>query len=242
MSDVVCLLCGLSTEGGPSGLINHNDLDAVSTTMASEILSYDPGRVSLSLEDLTSIVSNALQLTLPPVDTEWLYDRAPNFPEDISDENYEDTTIGIGHFNEGGICEPDEHGRYPSGRDIQVRRITDYSGNGAFWTVVVDDPDAKDGSGVRNELELSYCGLANTICNLCVCPGCLKRLRAWLDPSLPQRAAFLDHAPSMSLEGELYEIANSRHREIEGMNRKTYSNMKSYTPHDENFRSPRFSS
>src|SRR5882757_3055350 len=64
MADLLCLLSGINANGGPTRLIDHEDLDTVSTTMASEILSF--GQVSLNLETLTSIVASALQLTLPP--------------------------------------------------------------------------------------------------------------------------------------------------------------------------------
>jgi len=45
--------------------------------------------------------------------------------------------------------------------------------------------------------------------------GCLEYLRAWLDPSLPSRVAFMDSTLSLSLEGELYEIINSRQEIID---------------------------
>ena len=204
---VTCILSALSPLGGPGGLIDHKDLDIVSAKMASEILSYK--QVYLSLEDLTSIISSALELTLPPEDY-FLYDRALNFPDGFSDWEYFDC-VGIGHFEDqykgcfidgrGGVC--------PSGRDVQVRRINQYDHYGYFYGVIVDDPDAQDGSGVRTEDEASFCGVLN--CSFFIMRGCLEYLRAWLDPSLPQRLAFLDSAPSMTLEGELYEIVNSRH-------------------------------
>jgi len=82
-----------------------------------------------------------------------------------------------------------------------------------YLDVIVDDPFAQDGSGAREENEMSFC-LTNkrTISyNLFIMRRRLEYLRAWLDPSLSQRIAFMAHsAPSMSLEGELYEIANLR--------------------------------
>jgi hypothetical protein len=184
--------------------------------MASEILSYR--QVSLSLKNITSIVSSALELTLPPHGG--LYDYTPKLPDGFSDWKYFDC-IAIGHFDEDGQCPVDEHGRYPSGRDVQVRRVSQYDGYGWFYDIVIDDPDAKDGRGVRTEGQTSVCRSSGTHLNynLFVMRGCLEYLRTWLDPSLPPRVAFLDSAPSMSLEGELYEIVNSRH-EIRGTNAK----------------------
>jgi hypothetical protein len=67
--------------GGPSLLIDHEALSTISTTMAFEILSYEQLHVSLSLEDLTSVVSSALELTLPLRRDRGMYDRAPNLPD-----------------------------------------------------------------------------------------------------------------------------------------------------------------
>ena len=214
MADFVCLLSGLSVSDGPRGLIDHDDLETISTSMASEILSYE--HVSLSLENLTAIVSNALQLTLPPREVRDVYDRAPNMPDGVSDWG-DFGIIGIGHFDENGHCchgshwpRELEHSCSPSGRDVQVRRLDEYIDYGIFDGVVVDDPDAKDGSGLRTMKVPSSCGSTGGYCNFFVKRSCLEYLRAWLDRSLPQRVAFLDSAPSMALEGELYEIINSR--------------------------------
>ena len=224
---MLCLLSGLHPLGGPSRLIDHEDLDIVSTTMASEILSY--GQVSFSLEDLTSIVSSALELTLPPPEYRDIYDFAPKLPDGISDGIYFDC-VAIGHFDEDGECPSDIHDCCYSGRDIEVRHIDHYDYNGRFYGIVVDDPDAEDGSRVRIIDGLTYCKVRETPINFnfFVMRRCLEYLRAWLDPSLPPRVAFLDSTPSMSLEGELYEIVNSRH-ETRGttMNSFVYEVLKS---------------
>jgi hypothetical protein len=215
---ILCLLSGLSPQAGPSRLLDHEHLDTVSTTMASEILSYN--HVSLSLENLTSIVSSALELTLPPREDRRMYDRAPNFPDGVSGWEYFDC-LGIGYFDGYGHCprddqsrrplHPHEERRWPSGSNVQVRRINEYDSNGYFYGVKVDDRDAQDGSGVRTEDKISYCGTGVVSCNFFIVRGCFEYLCAWLDPSLSQRVAFLDSAPSMTLQGELYEIVNSRH-------------------------------
>ncbi|KDR71955.1 hypothetical protein GALMADRAFT_253241, partial [Galerina marginata CBS 339.88] len=207
---MLCPLSGISALGGPTRLIDHEDLDTVSTTMASEILSY--GQVSLSLQDVASIVSNALELTLPPPEHKYVYDLAPKLPEGVSDWEYFDC-IGIGHFNANGFCPIDEDGRSPSGRDVEVRRLDQYDAYGWFYGVLVDD---EEGTGMRSEQMCTVCR-ANTAvpnCNSFVLRGCLEYLRHyWLDPSLPPRVAFMETSPSMNLEGELYEIVNS-HDEI----------------------------
>jgi hypothetical protein len=173
--------------------------------MASEIRSYQQS--SLNLEELTSIVSDALQLTLPP---RAIFDRAPNLPVGISDWEYFHC-IAIGHFDQpaDGSAYADENGRSPSGRNVQIRRVSQYEYHGKFFSILVDDPDAPDGSGLREEDDYTYLGTAANNCNFFVIRGCLEYLRAWLDPTLPERVAFMDSAPSMTLEGELYEIVNA---------------------------------
>ena len=207
---MLCPLSGLSPLGGPDRLIDHEDLDTVSTTMAHEILSY--GQVSLSFQDLASIVSSALELTLPPPEYRHIYDLAPKLLDGISDWKYFDP-IGIGHFDEDGYCLVDENGFCPPGADVEVRRLDEYSSYGRFHAIIVDDGE----SGERSERKPTFCRSTKTdSCNFFVMRGCLEYLRVWLDPSLPQRVASMDSTPSMNLEGELYEIVNSRH-EITGM-------------------------
>ena len=211
---MLCPLCGLNPLGGPTRLIDHEDLETVSTTMASEILTY--GQVSLDLQNLASIVSSALELTLPPPEYRDVYDLAPKLPDGVSDWKYF-YPIGIGHFDEDGSCPVDEHGRCLSGRYVEMRRLDQYDAYGWFYGVIVDDE-----GGARSEEKTTICrsGKAVINCNFFVMDGCLEYLRAWLDPSLPSRVAFMDSAPSLNLEGELYEIINSHH-EIRGMNVKS---------------------
>jgi hypothetical protein len=145
---------------------------------------------------------NALEMTLPLPEDRGIQD-ALRLPDGVSDWEYFHP-IAIGHFGDDGICPVDERGRYPSGRDVQIRRFKEYYGNEVFLSFFVED----GGGGERTVEEATLC---STGCNLFVLQGCLEYLRVWLDPSLPQRVAFMDSAPSMSLEGELYEILNSRH-------------------------------
>jgi hypothetical protein len=56
--------------------------------MATEILSY--GQVSLSLGNLASIVSSALELTLPPPGYRDIYDFAPKLSDGVSDWEFFD--------------------------------------------------------------------------------------------------------------------------------------------------------
>lgn len=206
---MLCPLSGLNALGGPGSLIDHEDLETVSTIMASEILTY--GQVSLDLQNLASILSSALEFTLLPLR---VYGPAPKLPGGVSDWEYF-TPIGIGHFEEDGYSPVDEHGRCPSGRYVQIRRLVHYESHGRFYGVIVVDE-----GGARLKRKKSFCRSFETVinnCNLFVMHGCLEYLRAWLDPSLPSRVAFMDSTPSLSLEGELYEIINSRH-EIIGKN------------------------
>lgn len=92
-------MLGLNPLGVPTRLIDYEDLDIVSATIASEILSY--GQVSLSLQNLASIVSSALKLTLPPPEHRHVYDFAPKLPDGVSDLEYFDF-IDIGYFDEDG--------------------------------------------------------------------------------------------------------------------------------------------
>jgi hypothetical protein len=217
---MLCPLSGLNPLGGPARLIDYGDLETVSTTMASEILAY--GQVSLDLHNLASIVSSALELTLPPPErNRHAYDLAPKLPDGVSDWEYFDP-IGIGHFDEDGDCPVDEHGRCPSGRYVQIRRLDHYNSYGRFYGVI------DEGGAILNQISRTYCGPEIINCNLFVMRGCLEYLRAWFDPSLPSRVAFMDSAPSLSLEGELYEIINSHH-EIRGMNVKVVHIMRQYS-------------
>ncbi|KDR71471.1 hypothetical protein GALMADRAFT_253776 [Galerina marginata CBS 339.88] len=210
---MLCPLSGIAPDGGPTCLIDMEDLDTVSTTMASEILSYDQVSPQLTLQDLASILSSALKLASRPLECWTVNDLASKLPVGISDWDYFNP-VGIGHFDasEGGVRPIDEHGRCPSGRSVEVRRLGEYSGDGRFDTVLIVDYD-DDEAWVRQRTEWRYslCSVAN--CNLFIMGGCLEYLRAWLDPSgsLPPRVAFMENAPSMSLEGELYEIVNSRY-------------------------------
>ncbi|KDR67001.1 hypothetical protein GALMADRAFT_216689 [Galerina marginata CBS 339.88] len=141
----------------------------------------------------------------------YVYGLTRELPEGISDWEYFDC-IGIGHFNVNGFCPIDEDGRSPSGRDVEIRRLDQYDAYGWFYGVLVDN---EEGTGMRSEQMCTVCR-ANTAvpnCNFFVMRGCLEYLRHWLDPSLPPRVAFMETSPSMSLEGELYEIVNS-HDEI----------------------------
>lgn len=157
--------------------------------MASEILSY--GQVSLSLRNLASIVSSALELSLPPPEYGNIYDLAPKLPDGISDWKYFEP-IGIGHFDEDGYCPFDEHDCCPSGRNVQLRRLDEYEYNGRFFGIIIDD---EEGSGERLERKQTICRSSNFL----VMRGCLEYLCIWLDPSLPQRIAFMDSTTSMSL-------------------------------------------
>ena len=147
------------------------------------------------------------------------YDFAPKLPDGVSDWEHFDA-IAIGHFDEDGYCPVDEDGLCPSGRYVEMRRLDQYNSNGQFYGVIVDDEGEP-----RSEWKRTYCGLRTieTVIsgNFFVMRGCLEYLRAWLDPSLPSRVAFMDSAPSLSLEGELYEIFNSHH-EIICMNVKSF--------------------
>ena len=226
---MLCPLSGINPLGGPNHIIDQEDLETVSTAMASEILTY--GQVSMDLQNLTSIVSSALELTLPPPEdrtaTYCDYDHCPKLPDGVSDWEYF-YPIGIGHFDEDGCCPVDEDGRCPSGRYVQMRRIDEYNSYGRFYGVIVDDEGEE-----RSEWKTTYCSLGSiengmSRGNFFVLRGCLEYLRAWLDPSLPSRVAFMDSAPSMSLEGELYEIFNSHH-EIICMNVKSRSFLRKYS-------------
>ena len=55
--------------GGPSPtrLIDHEYLETVSATMAFEIFAYGQVSLRLDVQNLASIVSSALELTLPPL-------------------------------------------------------------------------------------------------------------------------------------------------------------------------------
>ena len=141
------------------------------------------------------------------------YDLAPKLPDGVSDWEYF-YPIGIGHFDEDGHCPVDEHGRCPSGRYVQMRRLDHYDSYGRFYGVIVVD----DEGGTRLEWKKTFCRSSRRVvnCNFFVMHGCLEYLRAWLDPSLPSRVAFMNSEPSLNLEGELYEIINS-HLEIRGM-------------------------
>ena len=151
---------------------------------------------------------------MPPPGYRHIHNLAPKLPDGVSDWKYFDP-IGIRHFDENGCCPFDENGHCPSGRDVQLRRLDQYNSYGRYYAIIVDD---EGGSGERSEEKLSICRSSKTAidCNFFVGRGCLAYLRVWLDPCLPQRVAFMDSAPSMNLEGELYEI-NSRH-EITGTN------------------------
>jgi hypothetical protein len=198
---MLCPLSGLNPLGGPHTLVGDDDIGTtVPTEMASEVISY--GEITLSLEDLASIILNALEMSLPPPKYRLGGLVTLKLPDGVSDWKYF-RPIAIGHF-EDGACPVDERGRCPSGRDVQIRRPTQHYGNGDFLAYFVED----EGGGERKVEEATWC---STGCNLYVLQGCLEYLRVWLDPSLPQRVAFMDSAPSMSLEGELYEILNSRH-------------------------------
>lgn len=201
---MLCPLSGLSAFGGPIDLVGNEDIDTmVPTEMASEIISY--GEISLSLEDLASIILNTLEMTLPPPEDRGIQD-ALKLPDGVSDWEYFHP-IAIGHFDPPLLFE--KRGDHPSGRDIQIRRLTEYDGYGKFLAHIVKD----EGGGERTVEDSTMCSPDR---NVFVLKGCLEYLRVWLDPSLPQRVAFMDSAPSMSLEGELYEILNSRH-ESRGM-------------------------
>ncbi|KDR71489.1 hypothetical protein GALMADRAFT_787374 [Galerina marginata CBS 339.88] len=208
---MLCPLSGIAPGGGPTCLVEVEDLDAVSTAMASEILSYGDVPHDLTLQDLASIVLSALEHGST-------YDLDPKLPDGISDWVYFDP-VGIGHFDEseGGCCPVDERGRCPDGRGVEVRRLDQYNGYGRFYGVLVDDAERE--GGLRSEWKNSICRSSGSVvnCNFFVMRGCLEYLRVWLDPSgsLPPRVAFMDSAPLMSLEAELYEIINSRH-EIQG--------------------------
>lgn len=209
---MLCPLSGLNPLGGPTRLIDHEDLETLSTTMASEILTYGQVSLNLNLQHLAAIVSSALELTLPPPEYRGVYDLAPKLPDGVSDWEYF-YPIGIGHFDDDGYCPVDKHGRCPSGRYVQMRRLDHYNTYGRFYGVIVDD-----GGGARLERKKTFCRSSKTVVNFnfFVTHGCLEYLRAWLDPSLPSRVAFVNSVPLLNLERELYEIINSHH-EIRGM-------------------------
>ncbi|KAF8801727.1 hypothetical protein BYT27DRAFT_7197720 [Phlegmacium glaucopus] len=191
---MLCPLSGLNPLGGPITLVGNEDIGTtVPTEMASEVISWD----------LASIILNALEMTLPPPEDRGIQD-ALKLPDGVLDWEYFHP-IAIEHFDEDGVCPVDERSRYPSGRDVQIRRLTEYYGHGGFLAYFVED----EGGGERTVEEATWCSPG---CSLFVLQGCLEYLRVWLDPSLPQRVAFMDSTPSMSLDGELYEILNSRHQ------------------------------
>lgn len=200
---MLCPISALNPCGGPNRLTDTPDLESTSVQIALEIMK--DGQVSLDHDELTSIVSEALRLTLPPADSPEIYDLAPKLPEGISDWiNF--TPIGIGYFDQiGGRCMSlrDENGQYPSGRNVEIRRLAEYDGYGYFNAVIEDD----------EEVPKQSCCSPLTDCSFFVLRGPLEYLRAWLNPALPPRVAFMDSAPSMTLEGELFEILNSRHHE-----------------------------
>lgn len=200
---MLCPLCALDPLQGPHTLIETNDLVPISEEMASEIVSY--GEVSLSLAELTYILSSALTLTLPPPERPWNYNLAPKLPDGISDWE-DDAVIGIGYFDQEGHLGPIEvNGRCRSGIDVETRRLGDFDGYGYFYAFVIEDED-------EEEREESWYTCCSSVCGwpFFVLRTCLEYLRVWLDPHLPPRIAFMDSAPTMSLEGELYEILNTR--------------------------------
>jgi hypothetical protein len=214
-------LCGISYKGGPRVLLHSSQVPNIASTMADEIF-ITHKTIGLGTTELTSIITNALNTTLPSQsDTEPEPDSEtedpPNVgwaPEGLGQWKGFNTCVAIGQFDEEGypgmIDRPgdwaDEEWIIPYGDEIEVRRVREGHWR-AFDTMVVDDPSVEGG-----ELEI-YAESHITGGNIWAHEGCYKYLEAWLDPSLLQPRIRSSHSSlGFSLPGELYELVISRNK------------------------------
>lgn len=217
---MLCPLSALDPGQGPYILIAFRDLEPIASEMASEIISY--GGTSLSLEKLASILSDALSLTRPAAERN--YSSAVKLPDGISNWGLgqrDNSVLGIGYFDRLGHVDPvSVDGRYRSGLGLETKLLDDFHGGGHFSSFFFEDEDG------RRDYQSRF-----TVCSSARCwpffvlRNCFEYLRVWLDPHLPPRIAFMNTAPTMSLEGELYEIINTR---TEGRGKRS-NGMPNYT-------------
>lgn len=208
---MLCPLSALDPNQGPKTLIDEPDLKDVASEMALEILSYDV--CSLDFDELTSILSSALSLTLSPPEGGLTDNPVHKLPDGIFKWE-DDGVLGIAYWDRDQILDLDPlmvNDRCRSGLGVETRLLGGHDGYGYFYSIIVGGEDGEE----KGWVDRFTCCSDNRGWPFFVLRTCFQYLSVWLDPHLPPRIAFKDSAPTMSLEGELYEILNTRNEERE---------------------------
>lgn len=216
--DELCVLSGICPTGGPAQ-ISFADTGTLSQELVTEIRETHP-LISVNEEELKEIL---LEMLANDCSADGYLDAhmlATNYLFLGEWARTERTTV-IGYFppNDPDNGDPlfphhfPSSPSYPSGYDVEICRVASHTqGDGNFTEVLEVDPHTYEEQQVPKDIVCSSLCYERRVPNIFVLGRCLEYLRFWLDwNAFPSRSvAFPNDPDPMSMEGELYEIVNSR--------------------------------
>lgn len=197
--DELCLLCGISGEGGPLATITLREIKTLAKQIAKMNEDFE--------EDITTIIYDAFtSLTLESKKRGYIW-----FPEGVKYAQSYVACIAIGYFVDDLNIFPRPERKYPDGRHVRVRRVVGHS-SGDFERIL-----KPVGTEVISET-YSHCSARGNNPSFYLCERCYVSLKMWLplDRFPPRLSRTTSELDPITFDGELYEIVHSQ-KAIRGM-------------------------